>query len=73
MTVLAITVLAVWAIGIVSATALFPHFLRDSPMARLAFDINPVAACLATAISIAFWPGALGAVGLNKLADRRKP
>lgn len=71
MTAIAITVLAVWAVGIVINIAVFPHLLRSNPMARLAFDLNPAATCLLTAIAVAFWPGALTAAGLNHLANRR--
>lgn len=72
MTALAVTVLIVWALGIVIATACLPLYLRQNPMAALPFDLNPVAACLVTAVAIAFWPGAFAAAGLNHLADRRR-
>lgn len=70
MTVLAIVVLAVWALGIVAFAAAYPHTVGDHVELDAAWSIDPVLAGLVSALAIVLWPAALAVAGLVWLADR---
>lgn len=70
MTVFAIVTLAVWAVGIISLALAVPHMARHDPLIGAAFTVNPVAAAAMAAICTVFWPAAIAAAGLVRLAAR---
>ena len=72
MTVAAITILAVWAVGIVAFAWTTPKFVDSQPMARLLFDLRPQLVGVLLATVIVMWPGALGAALLIRVAEKRR-
>jgi uncharacterized membrane protein YwaF len=70
-TVIAVIVLAIWAVGIVVFAVALPAVGRaEHPFVDAAFVTDPVRACLVTAVLAVGWPGALIAAGLLHLTDR---
>lgn len=70
MTVVAITILTVWALGIVVLAAVFPSVARQQPEIEMGFVVDPVRAALLAAVVTVFWPAALLAVALVHLIGR---
>ncbi|GAA2107870.1 hypothetical protein [Streptomyces synnematoformans] len=71
-TVLAVSVLAVWVLGIVLFALVTPRQIQDEPMMRLVFDTAPAAAALFAALLIVFWPAAVGARILARHSQRNR-
>ncbi|GHH29993.1 hypothetical protein [Streptomyces rubradiris] len=70
MTVAAIIVLAVWALGIVALTVALAVAGREHPLVDAAMFTDPVRTCLSLALVTVFWPAAVAATGLRRLMER---
>ncbi|MEV4438214.1 hypothetical protein AB0K09_04215 [Streptomyces sp. NPDC049577] len=71
MTVLAVIALAIWMAGIAIIAVLLPRLRQENAEFDAAFVVDPVRACLASAVVIVAWPGALLVVGISRLVERR--
>ncbi|WP_225840267.1 hypothetical protein [Streptomyces sp. NK08204] len=70
MTIVAIVVLAIWALGIIATAAGLAVIGRDDLTLDAAMSTDPVRACLALAVVTVFWPAAAVVVGLRHLMER---
>jgi hypothetical protein len=71
-TVAAIVILAVWAVGIVAFAWTTPKFVDSQPMARLMFGLRPRLVGVLLATVIVMWPGTLGAALLIRVTEKRR-
>lgn len=67
MTLFAVIVLAVWALGIVTLAVAHPHVAREHLELDVAWQVNPAATAAVVALVTVFWPAA---AGLAWLVDR---